>query len=197
MAIQEAAKGHIMNNHLQTNRSSYRRQAGVGMIEVLVALVISAFALLGLAGLQITSLRFQKTAHFRSLASFSTADIADRMRANVAGSASYVTTDTYLANPGATSGACSTTAGTIANVAARDLCEWRLNLKNTVNGGWGEIAGDVVNGFTITVYFNEPSKNDKTTSGVAQENSLDVNCRAAALSGTNVDVRCFKTVFLP
>lgn len=187
----------MMNNHYQITPTIYRHQTGVGMIEVLVALVISAFALLGLAGLQITSLRFQKTAHFRSLASLGTADIADRMRANVAGSASYVTTDTYLANPGFTSGACSTTVGSIANVAARDLCEWRLNLKNTVNGGWGEIAGNVVNGFTITVYFNEPSKNDKTTAGAVQENSLDANCRAAALSGTNVDVRCFKTVFLP
>jgi type IV pilus assembly protein PilV len=187
----------MMNNRSQMNRSIYRRQTGVGMIEVLVALVISAFALLGLAGLQITSLRFQKTAHFRSLASFGTADIADRMRANVAGSTGYVTTEAYLANSGLTSGACSTTVGTPANVAARDLCEWRLNLKNTVNGGWGEIAGDVTNGFTITVYFNEPSKNDKTTAGAAQENSLDTNCRAAALSGTNVDVRCFRTVFLP
>ncbi|GAC1609913.1 MAG: hypothetical protein NVS3B3_17450 [Aquirhabdus sp.] len=189
----------MMNISFQKKISPiFSHQLGVGMIEVLVALVITSFAMLGVAGLQVTSLRFQKTAHYRSLASLNTADIADRMRANVAGAkaSNYVTTDSYLANPGLSAGACPTSAANIAAVATKDLCEWRLNLKNTVNGGWGEVSGDIINGFTITVYFREPSKNDKTTGGIVQENSVDTNCRVAALSG-NTDVRCFKTVFLP
>ncbi|MCU6435653.1 type IV pilus modification protein PilV [Undibacterium sp. Jales W-56] len=185
-----------MNISFQKKMSPiFSHQLGVGMIEVLVALVITSFAMLGLAGLQVTSLRFQKTAHYRSLASLNTADIADRMRANVAGAKAnnYVTTDPYLANPSLAAGACPTSSATIADVATKDLCEWRLNLKNTVNGGWGEVSGDVLKGFTITVYFKEPSKNDKTTGGIVQESTPDANCTASV----GMDVRCFKTVFLP
>ncbi len=67
--------------------------SGVGLIEVLISILIASFALLGLAGLQVTSLRYQKVAQFRSVASQYTADIADRVRANVTGAkaGNYVT----------------------------------------------------------------------------------------------------------
>ncbi|MDP5009000.1 MAG: type IV pilus modification protein PilV, partial [Glaciimonas sp.] len=160
-------------------------------IEVLIAITIASFALLGLAGLQVTALKHQKVGHFRSLASQYSADMADRMRANVAGisTGKYIMADAYLA---ITAGAdCVTAACTPSQVATLDLANWRTTLKNAVSGGWGEVSGDATNGYVITVYFNEPGK---STGG-----SLDTNCRAAAISSVTDKnaIRCFKTTFRP
>ncbi len=165
-----------------------RRQAGVGLIEVLVALVIASFALLGFAGLQMASLRYQKVAQFRSLASQYSADIADRVRANVAGAKNnnYKTADTYPANtaPGVTN---CTSDCTPEQIAGQDIYNWRVALGSAIAGGWGSIDGDVTNGFTVTVYLKEPNK-PKGSSDPADPNCAD---------GTDKDVRCFKTVFMP
>lgn len=175
----------FIQNKLLSNRM---RQRGVGMIEVLIAITISAFALLGLAGLQVASLKYQKTAQFRTLASQYSADMADRIRANVAGASSYVTTDTYGALP-ATPPDCSAAACSSATIAQTDLYNWRKTLSQVVAGGWGEISGSVAAGFVVTVYFNEPGDG---SAGAA-------NCRSAAFaSGTDkTNMRCFQTNFLP
>lgn len=173
------------NQRLQMNIC---RQFGVGLVEVLVAVVIASFSLLGFAGLQMASLRYQKVAQFRSLASQYSADIADRVRANVAGAknGNYATTDTYPANVAPTVTNCITDC-TPAQVASQDIYNWRVALGAAIGSGWGSITGDVTNGFTVTVYFKEPNK----PKGAAD--AADPNCA----DGTDKDVRCFKTVFLP
>ena len=60
-------------------------QHGFTMVEVLVTLVILAVGLLGLAGLQATSLRNTESAYQRSQAAILAYDMLDRMRANSAG----------------------------------------------------------------------------------------------------------------
>lgn len=56
------------------------RQQGFSLIEALVAVVILAFGLLGLAGLQATSIKSNDSALFRSQATLLAYDMADRMR---------------------------------------------------------------------------------------------------------------------
>lgn len=168
-----------------------RKQTGVGLIEVLISILIAAFGLLGLAGLQVASLRYQKVAQFRSVASQYSADITDRMRANVAGAANYVTSTSDKLGANATVAVC-TTGCDATKVAAQDIYNWRFGLSKAMAGGWGEIAGNINDGFVITVYFKEPSK-PTDASG-----TLDANCRAAALdSSKDKDVRCFITTFMP
>lgn len=58
------------------------RVRGVGLIEVLVAVAILAFGLLGIAALQATALRNSQSSYQRSQAVTSTYSILDRMRAN-------------------------------------------------------------------------------------------------------------------
>ena len=65
------------------------KNAGFTLIEVLIAMLVLAVGLLGLAGLQATSLRNNQSAYNRSQATQLAYDIADRMRANSAGIASY------------------------------------------------------------------------------------------------------------
>ena len=58
------------------------RHRGFTLIEIMVAVVVLAIGLLGLAGLQATSLRFNNSAYHRSQATNLAYDIVDRMRVN-------------------------------------------------------------------------------------------------------------------
>lgn len=176
----------------QVGRWRHGRQAGAGLIEVLVALLISAFALLGLAGMQAASLRYQKVADFRALASHYAANMADRIRANLPGAragAYGFTQSVYSATPPATPEAnpcdgSEPAACTGHALASRDLYEWQLALSQGLAGGWGEVAGDVWHGFVIRVYFREPGYRAPAS---------DPNCPA----GGGPEVRCFGTVVYP
>jgi type IV pilus assembly protein PilV len=175
-----------------SSRPHCARQAGAGLIEVLVALLISAFALLGLAGMQASSLRYQKVADFRALASHYAGNMADRIRANLPGARAgaygfaqgqYSATPPAApdANPcdGSEPAACSS-----QTLASRDLYEWQMALAQGLAGGWGEVSGDVHGGFVVRVYFREPGYHATAS---------DPNCPA----GGGSEVRCFSTVVYP
>ena len=186
--------------------SNHDRQRGVGMIEVLVAITISAFALLGLAGLQVAALKYQKVANFRSLASQYGADMADRIRANatsvtaVAPTATYKTSDKYSASAPATVPACAAggsspgACATPQDIADKDIYQWRFALNNAMAGGWGTISAyDATNrNVTITVYYSEPDK--------ALANASDTNYCDTSVFPTGVDqtsIRCVTTTVTP
>lgn len=57
-------------------------QRGVGLIEVLIALLVLSFGMLGLAGLQVWSLRYNQSAMERGMAVVQTYTIVDAMRAD-------------------------------------------------------------------------------------------------------------------
>ncbi|MFQ3200587.1 MAG: type IV pilus assembly protein PilV [Zhongshania sp.] len=61
------------------NRS---RQRGVTLIEVLVAVLITATGVLGAATMQLNAVKFNQISTTRSIAVFLANDISDRMRAN-------------------------------------------------------------------------------------------------------------------
>lgn len=58
------------------------RQRGVALIEAMVAVLILALGLLGLAGTQTSAVVLSHSAHYRSVAADLAADLADRVRAN-------------------------------------------------------------------------------------------------------------------
>ena len=60
----------------------YHRQLGFSLMEVLISMIVLSVGLLGLGGLQMTSLKGSNNAHFRTIASLAVTDLADRMRAN-------------------------------------------------------------------------------------------------------------------
>jgi type IV pilus assembly protein PilV len=57
-------------------------QRGVGLIEVLIALLVLSFGMLGMAGLQVWSLKYNQSAMQRGMAVVETHTIADAMRAD-------------------------------------------------------------------------------------------------------------------
>ena len=105
------------------------RQRGFTLIEVLVAVIVLAIGLLGMAGLQATALRYTSTAYQRSQATNLTYDILDRMRANV-----------IVARAGAYNIAMGATAPTGTTLAATDLREWLQALANTLPLATASIA---------------------------------------------------------
>lgn len=58
---------------------------GFSLIEVLVAMIILLFGLLGVVGLQATSIKVTSSSSYRSVAASQAASIADRIRANLQG----------------------------------------------------------------------------------------------------------------
>ena len=108
---------------LTTLTSTLHRQAGYLMLEVLVAIVIVAFGLMGLAALQ-TKIAVSETEAFQRVqALLLVEDMVNRVSANRANAAAFVTGGP-LGTGDSQPASCSTLAG-----VALDLCEWSQALK--------------------------------------------------------------------
>jgi type IV pilus assembly protein PilV len=105
-------------------RPGYTRERGVSLIEVLVTLMILAFGLLGVAGLQAKMSLAEMEAYQRSQAVQALTEMTERMSANGAQATSYLNAGTI--GTGDTRGPNCTT---IAPGPTRDLCEWSNSLK--------------------------------------------------------------------
>ena len=83
----------ITNSNIPTASSAdypkTRSQAGFSLIEVLVAMLILAIGLLGLAALQTQGVRFNNDAYIRTQGTTIAYDIIDKMRVNRGNAASY------------------------------------------------------------------------------------------------------------
>lgn len=146
--------------------SAARRSRGVTLIEVLVALVIVAVGLLGLAGLQVRGLSVQKDAHGRALATQLALDLADRMRANrVPGSLTppieYTFNATYPAGTPTLPTAPTDCAAGVCDEAQQaqfDRARWLARVTQTLPGGWAHVApigGTGNRAWNVTLLWSE------------------------------------------
>jgi type IV pilus assembly protein PilV len=136
-----------------------RNTAGFTMVEVLVALVVLAIGLLGIAALYLNSLQAGRTAIYRTQAVELAADLADRIRMNRTATAAYGTAfgDAEVAVP-----ACATTGGCAdGELAATDLSNWKAAITAQLPNGQGQvvvtapvIAGDPTS-YLITIQWSE------------------------------------------
>ncbi|AZZ94363.1 type IV pilus modification protein PilV [Hahella sp. KA22] len=147
-------------------RSPSSRQSGFTMIEILVAVVILAIGLLGVAGLQTLSVKASTNSSARSQAIYLANDMADRIRANLQGRKD----SNYDAITGdAKKAACLTSTGcSAADMAANDKAEWLEELSNRLPNGKGELK-HTGNLYTITITWDERVKQgaDKDDANVA------------------------------
>ena len=107
---------------------------GFAMLEILISILVIAFGLLGLAGLQGFSIRNNHNAYLRNQATLLAYDIADRIRANRTGfdNGNYqlgTATDTAACHPSSTLTGCST-----AEMAGYDLFVWGQTLRQLPSG---------------------------------------------------------------
>jgi type IV pilus assembly protein PilV len=108
-----------------------RRSRGFSLMEVLVALLVLAIGLLGLAALQAQGLRYNHDAYVRSQATSLAYDIIDRMRANRANATDYAIDLAPLAGE-----PCDPTLATIE----AELTCWLRNVQLALPGGTAAIA---------------------------------------------------------
>jgi type IV pilus assembly protein PilV len=128
-------------------RTSRRRHAnGVGLIEVLVAVTILAFGLLGIAAMQATTLRNSQSASARSEATVATYAILERMRANYA----------VAANGGYDLAAMTCTPPTPTDLVTRDQHDWIESMQASMgDSACGQIEKCGGDKCTITIRWND------------------------------------------
>jgi type IV pilus assembly protein PilV len=122
--------GTVMSgpNTLQaTNTRLPARSRGMTLVEVLVTLVITSVGLLGVAAMQLTSLRNNYDAYVRSQAAMLAADLLDRMRAN----RDDALDGSYVAALGPFAGAGTTWQA--------DIAAWKATLAAQLPNGDGSV----------------------------------------------------------
>ena len=112
---------------------------GFALLEVLIAIVVIAFGLLGLAGLQGTSMKANHSAYFRSIATQQAYDMTDRMRANKTGvsAGNYDNISGIGSNPG-----CISTGCTAAQITQYDKFRWNTDNASLLPSGQGIVCKD-------------------------------------------------------
>ena len=163
-----------MKNITQHYLRSYH--SGFALVEVLVAIIVLAVGLLGLAGLHATGLRDNHGAIMRTQATYAVNDLADRMRANrvaaIAGSYEVAAAPAAPAFNCITSFTGTTNAGRCnpVEMATADLVAWYAFLGNALPGGTATITcnpvGCGLNAIhTITVTWTGNQSVDNTLIG--------------------------------
>lgn len=127
----------------------FSRQQGATLIEVLVALLVLSIGLLGLAGLQQTSVKSNQSAYYRSQATLLAYDITDRMRANRVDALNGVY-DLALKNQ-----ACNPDLNPSGSLAERDKTEWLNSLSCLLSNSARGSISRASSTFTISVEWDD------------------------------------------
>ncbi|KTT30129.1 pilus assembly protein PilV [Pseudomonas oryzihabitans] len=159
-------------------------QRGATLIEVLVAMLILAIGLLGLAGLQTVSVQSNQGAYYRSQATILANDIVDRMRANrvaaLADRSSYSVTFPASNSSNAVSG----------TVAQQDVNGWLNALALTLPQGTGSLSLDNSNNVTVVICWNDRRAAIKSAQAVAAAND---SCSSPASSNSSFERFTYRT----
>ena len=156
---------HNKSSFCTREATSENLQKGVGLLEVLIALVLISIGFLAVGRMQIEGMHYSQSAYNRSQAYFMANDIIDRMRANVPGVLggfydNKSTSATY------TKPVCAASGCTPQQIALQDLAEWRENLYPSNNAkpalpssdsvtATGEVIANGDNSFTVNITWAE------------------------------------------
>jgi len=130
---------------------------GFTLVEALVALLVLSIGLLGVAALQLSSLRANNSASSRSQATFLAYDIADRMRANRTQASAYAI------------GFGDATAAAPGTVAEKDLQGWLTRVTGSLGAGAQAQVQDLgASNFAIRLRWNDSHGDTlNTTTGMS------------------------------
>lgn len=116
--------------------ASRRSAGGFSLIEVLVALVVLAIGLLGVALMQIMSLRFTQSANQRTIATNLAYELIDMARANRVLSSAYVANYAAFGNPTTTAGCARAATADPAD----NITRWRCEVRASLPGGEAQVT---------------------------------------------------------
>ena len=139
-----------------TNRTRHMptvaRANGFTLIEILVAMLILAIGVLGIAALQYKGLQYNQDAYFRTQINYLAYDMADRMRLNQANAAQYASNVSDLEVPTTAPTGCDESAVSYSN----DIACWKVELYNALPPGSKANIDDAGSGlYTITLTWTD------------------------------------------
>lgn len=146
---------------------------GFSLLEVMIAMVIFAVGLLGLAGMQAIALENSFESSSRNQAIILAYSMSDRMMANRQAQDAYLISNntTLSVNTTCTAAYCDS-----KQIVAYDHAQWKQNLSQQLLSGSGDITGVFPN-YTVTVRWDED-----------RNGATGINCPPI---DTN-DLRCFQ-----
>lgn len=138
------------------------KQSGFTLLEVLVAVLVLAIGLLGLAGLMTASVRNNQSAYQRTQATWLAYDIVDRMRINraVALAGGY---NTAFGSPAT----CTANPALAGAMSAQDLADWKNQVACALPAGDGEVTVQPDRSVRVRVQWD-----DRRGTGGDSSNSL-------------------------
>jgi len=125
------------------------RQAGVGLIEVLVAVLVLSIGFLGVAALQARALSTNNSAMARSMGTIASYSIIDAMRADL----SHAKAGNY--NVTVTGDACPTATTTLANAQVAQWCNQLVKTFGKVASTSGIVNCSGAGDCKITIQFDD------------------------------------------
>lgn len=155
-----------------------KSQTGFTLLEVMISIVIFSIGMLGLAGLQATSIQSNNIAYMRTIAMQSAYDMADIIRAssdfnnNVHSAFSNVTTT--LGSEPTSCQSDGTPNCDPAAMAAFEIYHWKFNLADQLPSGRGTVS--LSSGtYTITVMWDQ-DRTGATGEACGTDSSVDLKC---------------------
>jgi type IV pilus assembly protein PilV len=136
---------------------------GFTLLEVLVAVLVLSFGLLGIAGLLLASVQNNSVSTQRTAATFLAQDMADRIRSNINATKTKTANGAaqpafYLSGDVAANNNCFGVASTGCTnpqtVAARDLFVWQQQIAQSLPGGTGIVCRDRTPGDGVSAAIN-------------------------------------------
>lgn len=175
---------------------SAHRQRGISLIEVLISLIIAAFGLLGIAGMQTRSLSMQIDSETRRVAAALVEQLRERVAGNQEGYALALPlgyTQTFI--PGATvqipACALPDACNAVTEVPRIQVGSWMMDVQRQLPGAAAQIGPTTsgsANSMTVTVAWIEPN---------ATVIATDAACARIAAVSANPKYRCVTATFYP
>ena len=174
--------------------TSRSQQHGSSLIEALVALLVLALGILGMAGIQTRTLTDARLTNARAAAIRMSNDIQERMKLNV--EVQSINPNPYIVGFGVAAAPpvnCNAAACTTAQLAAFDISQWKATLGTTLPGGDARIfvSPDDRRQFGVLVSWT-----DNQSAAAGATNVFDVTTN---VNGTNcpANTQCHLTVIRP
>jgi type IV pilus assembly protein PilV len=167
---------------------SLRRPHGFTLLEVLIAMLIFSFGMLGLAALQSFSVKANQSANFRSQATALAATLMDNVRANRSNIGSYYSNSYATVD-------CATVPDE-TEIPALDIALWRRQLACELPQGQGAIAPISANEIAVCIRWSDSRLQQGSATGTTCTGDAGVFGAGSAGGGTGAGVDGDSSVFV-
>ena len=156
-----------------------KKMMGSSLIEVMIALTVTAIGLLGVLAMLTKSVQLTKNSYHYNQATILANDIMEAMRSTPSAEfESYITAESSSENSSSNCVGESSTCN-VGQMVNYLKAEWQTNIRNSLPQGQGTIAKVDDNKLKIEITF---SLGEKDTDGVAQTGKVEM-----LVMGTNLE----------